>query len=267
MHKNLLALSVFLFVQISANAQKWEYGYGLHYQSPQGSMAHNINGATGVSFQAGYHLPVLKNKLSVNADFGSGRYGKQRVEQTFQSDAVQTPTNFMVNYINFANYTHLNLRYEMVSKGIVIPYVQMIGGRQTLGTRVRINEYDEGFGGDGCEPLENDVTFRKRTMVWGYGGGVLVNLTSNKQRRCSENDILINFSVSQIRGGSMDYVNVKQLEQVQSTPEPDETGKAFTIPFININTNNIHNHTVARVYNSPLQQLQFRLGVIFRIEE
>lgn len=267
MQKNLLSLSLLVFIQVAATAQKWEYGYGLHYQNPQGTMSNNINGAAGVSFQVGYHLPFLKNKLSVNLDLGSGRFGKKRVEQTFQSDPSQAPANFMVNYINFANYTHLNLRYEVVSKGMIIPYVHMIGGRQSLGTRVRINEYDDDFGSDGCEPLENDVTFRKRTMVWGYGGGVLVNLTAGKQRRCTENDLLINFSVSQIRGGNLDYVNVKQLEQVNSAPQPDETGKAFTVPFININTNNIHNHTVARVYNSPLQQLQFKLGVIFRIEQ
>lgn len=266
MQKIILALSAFLFVAISASAQKWEYGYGLHYQNPQGSMKENINGAFGIGFQVGYHLPVLKNKLSVNVDLGSGRYGKKRMEQTFQSDAVQTPTNFMVNYINFANYAHLNLRYEVLSKGAVIPYVHMMGGRQTLGTRVRINEYDEEFGGDGCQPLENDVTFRKRTMVWGYGAGMLVNLTANKQRRCSENDVLINFSVSQIRGGNVDYVNVKQLEEMHSTPQPEEDGKSFTVPFINVNTNNIHNHTVARVYSSPLQQMQFKLGIIFRLE-
>jgi hypothetical protein len=33
--------------------------------------------------------------------------------------------------------------------------------------------------------------------------------------------------------------------------------------FVNLNTNHIHNHTVAQLYNSTLQQLQVKLGLLF----
>lgn len=263
----LFLLPFFLLCSITLNAQQWEFGLGLSNQTPRGSMADNISGANGGNFHFGYRLPVVKNKFVVSVDFGSGRFGKKRIEQTFQNDVVQTPTNFMVNYINYANFSHLNLRYEILSKGNVIPYVHFIGGRQTLGTRVRINVHEDQVGGDECVPLEDEVTFRKRSMVWGYGGGLMIGLVNPENSKTFRSGIMLNLSVSHIRGGNMDYVNVKQLEQVSTPPQPNDGSKEWAVPFTNLNTNNIHNHTIARVYNSPLEQLQFRIGLIFKFDE
>jgi hypothetical protein len=261
-----LLLPIFLLFCITLNAQQWEYGFGFANQTPLGTLADNINGANGGNFHFGYRLPIAKNKFVASLDFGSGRFGKKRMEQTFQSDVVQTPTNFMVNYINYGNFSHLNLRYEILSKGYVIPYVHIIGGRQTLGTRVRINVHEDQVGGDECVPLEDEVTFRNRSMVWGYGGGLMVDINPEKSNNF-RSGIMLNFSVSHINGGNMDYVNVKQLQQVSTPPQPGDGSKEWSVPFANLNTNNIHNHTIARVYNSPLEQLQFRIGIIFRFEE
>lgn len=255
-----------LTLSSAAFAQHFEWGLGFANQTPQGSMSDNIRGANGISTQIGYRIPVLKNKFVVSAEFGTGRYGKERVEQTFQNDVVTTPTNFMVNYINFANFSHLNLRYEILKDKKVVPYVHVTGGRQTLGSRVRINVHEDQVGGDECIPLEDEVTFRKRNMVWGYGGGVLVNLLSANDRKAGIPYVRLNFSVTQIQGANMDYINVKQLQQVQTLPEPNDGSKEWAVPFTNLNTNNIHNHTIARVYNSPLRQLQFRLGILINLE-
>lgn len=260
-------LPLFLLLSHVTIAQHLEWGFGYVNQTPKGTMADNINAANGFSTQIGYRIPILKNKLVVSTEFGTGRYGKKRIEQTFQSDVVQTPTNFMVNYINFANFSHLNLRYEVLKDKKVIPYVHVTGGRQTLGTRVRINVHEDQVGGDECVPLENDVTFRKRNMVWGYGGGLLVNLLSKRDMQLGIPYIRLNLSVTQIRGNDIEYINVKQLQQVATPPNPNDGSKEWAIPFTNVNTNNIHNHTIARVYNSPLQQLQFRLGLLISLDE
>ncbi len=259
-------LPLFLFISSVTVAQNFEWGLGFVNQTPLGSMSDNIRGANGINTQFGYRIPVLKNKFVITTEFGTGRYGKQRLEQTFQNDVVTTPTNFMVNYINFANYSHLNLRYELVKDKKVIPYVHVLGGRQTLGTRVRINIHEDQVGGDDCVPLEDEVTFRKRNMVYGYGGGILVNLLSKQEIKSGLPYIRLNFSVTQIEGRNMDYINVKQLQEVQSIPQPNDGSKEWAVPFTNLNTDNIHNHTIARVYNSPLRQLQFRLGVLISLD-
>jgi hypothetical protein len=260
-------LPLLLLFSNFAKAQHFEWGTGFINQTPQGTMSDNIRAANGFGTQLGYRIPILKNKLVISSEFGSGRYGKKRLEQTFQNDLVQTPTNFMVNYINFSNFSHLNLRYEILKDKKWTPYVHITGGRQTLGTRVRINVHEDQIGGDECVPLEDEVTFRKRTMVWGYGGGVMINLLSKQDMKLGIPYVCLNLSVSQIQGGNLEYINVKQLEQLTTPPTANDAGKEWGVPFTNLNTNNIHNHTIARVYNSPLKQLQFRVGIILSLEE
>jgi hypothetical protein len=139
--------------------------------------------------------------------------------------------------------------------------VQLLGGYQSLGTRVRINVYDENDRDD-CKPLENEVTFRKGSMVWGYGAGLIMKL-GTKSHCNPMNGASINLSVSRIHGNRIDYVNVKQLEQPAATQPTTDDSKPLTMRFVNINTNHIHNHTVAQLHNSALQQLQVKLGLLF----
>ena len=261
MKKLLLLLFTICFFQFSY--AQWELGFGYTNQTALGEMATNINAAHGFHFQTGYRLPIPGRHFVASLETGTGRYGKKKITQTFQSEDVTEPTEMPVNYINFANYTHVNLRFEIVRKGKIIPYVQMLGGIQTLGTKVRINIHEAQVGNDDCLPLENQVTFRKSTMTWGYGGGVLINLSRN---RCGEmnNGSQLNISVSRIQGKRIDYVNVKQLEQ-PANRQPTDESKPLTMQFVNLNTNNIHDHTVARVYNSPLQQLQIKVGLLFKL--
>lgn len=242
---------------------QFEFGFGYSNQSPLGDMGGNINAAHGFNFQAGYRLPFAGNRFVVSVETGTGRYGKKKVTQSFQNEDMSTAAEYPVNYINFANFNHLNLRYEVVKNKAITPYVQVVGGYQSLGTRVRINVYDENDRDD-CKPLENEVTFRKGTMTWGYGAGLLMKLRS--KAACNPFDgTSINLSVSRIHGNRIDYVNVKQLEQPVATQPANEETKALTMQFVNLNTNHIHNHTVARLYNSPLQQLQVKLGLLFEL--
>ena len=238
-----------------------EMGFGYSNQTPLGNMAENISPAHGFNFQLGYRLPFAGKQFVASFETGNGRYGKQKVTQSFQNEDMSTAAEYPVNYINFASFNHLNLRYELVKNKNVTPYVQVLGGRQSLGTRVRINVYDEN-NRDDCAPLENEVTYRKGTMVWGYGAGLLMKLGARS--KCSQQSgTSLNLSVTRIHGGRIDYVNVKQLEEpVATQPAPDDS-KPLTMQFVNINTNRIHNHTVAQLYNSPLQQLQVKLGLLF----
>lgn len=250
-------------VYLTSFAQ-FDFGFGYSNQSPLGDMAGNINAANGFNLNVGYRLPFAGNHFVVSYETGSGRYGKKKVTQYFQSEDMSTPAEYPVNYINFANYNHLNLRYELLKNKTIIPYVQVLGGYQSLGTRVRINVYDEN-NRDDCAPLENEVTFRKGSMTFGYGAGLLMKLRSKAP--CNPfGGTSINVSVSRIHGKRIDYVNVKQLEQPVTTQPTNDDSKPLTMQFVNLNTNHIHNHTVAQLYNSPLQQLNVKLGLLFDLK-
>jgi hypothetical protein len=259
MKKLLLAVTA-AFASFTCFAQV-EFGFGYSNQSPLGDMAGNINAAHGFNLQAGYRLPFAGKQFVVSFETGTGRYGKKKVTQSFQNEDMSTAAEYPVNYINFANYNHLNLRYEILKNKAITPYVQLLGGYQSLGTRVRINVYDENDRDD-CKPLENEVTFRKGSMVWGYGAGLIMKL-GTKSHCNPMNGASINLSVSRIHGNRIDYVNVKQLEQPAATQPTTDDSKPLTMRFVNINTNHIHNHTVAQLHNSALQQLQVKLGLLF----
>lgn len=259
MKKTILAFAG-ICLYLTSFAQ-FEFGFGYSNQSPFGDMGANINAAHGLNLQVGYRLPFAGKQFVASLETGSGRYGKKKVTQSFQSEDMSTPAEYPVNYINFANYNHLNLRYEITKNKAITPYIQVLGGYQSLGTRVRINVYDENDRDD-CKPLENEVTYRKGSMTFGYGAGLLMKLRS--KATCNPlSGTSINLSVSRIHGNRIDYVNVKQLEQPISTQPADDESKPLTMQFVNINTNHIHTHTVAKLYNSPLQQLQVKLGLLF----
>ncbi|NCU05128.1 MAG: porin family protein [Chitinophagaceae bacterium] len=259
MKKLLLAVTAF-FVSLTSFAQI-EFGFGYSNQSPLGDMAGNINAAHGFNFQIGYRFPFAGKQLVASFETGTGRYGKKKVTQSFQSEDMSTPAEYPVHYINFANYNHLNVRYELVKNKAITPYVQAMGGLQSLGTRVRINVYGEDDRDD-CAPLENEVTFRKNTFTYGYGAGLLMKL-GGKSTCSPMSGTSINLSISRIHGGRIDYVNVKQLEQPAPANQDNGESKPLTMQFVNLNTSRIHNHTVAQLYNSPLQQLQVKLGILF----
>jgi hypothetical protein len=261
MKKTLLIVTGVFLYQFSF--AQFDFGFGYSNQSPLGNMGENINAAHGLNLQLGYRLPMAGKQFVVSFETGTGRYGKKQVTQSFQNEDMSTAAEYPVNYINFANFNHLNLRYEIVKNKAITPYVQVLGGYQSLGTRVRINVYDENDRDD-CKPLENEVTFRKGTMVWGYGAGLTMKLRA--KGTCNPlSGSSINLSVSRIHGNRIDYVNVKQLEQPVVSQPANNENKPLTMQFVNLNTNHIHNHTVAQLHNSPLQQLQVKIGLLFEV--
>nr|WP_294905786.1 hypothetical protein [uncultured Lacibacter sp.] len=245
------------------SAAQFDFGFGYSNQAPLGDMAGNISSAHGFNAQVGYRLPIAGKQFVVSFETGTGRYGKKVVTQSFQNDDMSMAAEYPVHYINFSNYSHLNFRYELVKSKAITPYVQVTGGHQSLGTRVRINVYENRD--DDCAPLENEVTFRKHVFSYGYGAGLLVKFKTKSNCNAMSGTSL-NLSVNRIHGGRIDYVNVKQLEQPAPTQPNNGETKPLTMQFVNLNTSRIHNHTVARLYNSPLQQLHVKLGLLFDIQ-
>ena len=70
---------------------------------------------------------------------------------------------------------------------------------------------------------------------------------------------MVDLSANIIRGGTMEYINTKHLMDAQSMSDPE--GKPLEVKFINVNTQSMHEHTVAQVYTSSLRMLEFRAGI------
>ncbi|MBI1783171.1 MAG: hypothetical protein HYR66_17670 [Sphingobacteriales bacterium] len=86
------------------------------------------------------------------------------------------------------------------------------------------------------------------------------DLTVNKFFKSRSNNWAIDFSLNYLTGGTLDYLNVRHLQD-----NATGTGKEFMVKFVNVTTNEIHEHKVAEVYTSKLNQLDLRIGFLYRL--
>ena len=98
-------------------------------------------------------------------------------------------------------------------------------------------------------------------MYWGAGVGFQIDPSIFSKHK---KDLPVKFDVSinTIRGGKLDYINTKNLKDEQDLPSG---GKPLLVKFINVSTQDIHEHTVAEVYTSALRIVEIKAGLIMRI--
>ena len=77
----------------------------------------------------------------------------------------------------------------------------------------------------------------------------------------------IDITVNKISGGNVDYINTKHLEAEPTQTTPSDKSHPLNIQFINVNTQTIHEHQVAELYNSPLRMMDIKIGMIFKLGE
>jgi hypothetical protein len=239
---------------LSANSQQWKLTGNYSLGIPRQQMEKNIQPVH--SLQAGvlYQLRHLK-QLSLGAELGIGSYASKRIEQTFQFSnnvASVVPVNYNSNTFNANLQARLNL---MNDKNHIVPYINAKGGLYNFFSNIYV---DDPRDADGCHALVQKNIINDKTLYWSAGGGLQINpaIFSKKKRK---DNVLIDISANTIRGGTMDYINTKHLVDAQTVTDPG--GKPLQVQFINANTQQIHEHTVAQVYTSALRLLEFRAGV------
>lgn len=255
--KYISTLSLIIAFSFSATSQ-WKINVGYSAGIPRQEMSKNIQ--TVHSLQAGimYQVPQVK-LLSVGLEAGYGSYASERIDQTFQFDnntSSVVPVNYNSNAFNINLNTRLNL---LPSKYAVIPYITAKGGLYNFYSTIYVEDpHDD----DGCKPLERDNIINDNTLYWSAGGGLQIDPSVFSKRK-RQSVVVIDIGANLIRGGSMDYINTKELMDAQTAGTPDS--KPMSVPFVNASTQSIHEHTVAQVYTSPLRLLEFRAGVVIRL--
>jgi hypothetical protein len=248
-----LFLSIVFF---SASSQQWKITGNYSLGIPRQEMSKNIPPAH--SFQGGllYQLPAPLKQLSVGIELGIGLYANRRIEQTFQFNnnvAAVVPVNYSSNVFN----ANLRTRFNLLSdKNYVIPYVDAKAGLYNFFSNIYIEDPEDP---NGCRALERENIINDKTMYWSAGGGLQIDpalFSKNKKR----GKVLIDISANAIRGGTLNYINTKDLIDAQTINDPE--GKPVSVTFVNASTQEIHEHTVAQVYTSALRLLEFRAGVL-----
>jgi len=226
---------------------------------PLQTLAKHTQPAHQAVFTGNFRLPVKAHPyFFAGIELGIGNYAHKTIEQTFKfSDGTTTRTDVRYNSnIGFANAV---FRYDIPFKGRVVPYVNLKGGVTSLFTGIYVEDPKNP---DGCEALDKDLAFKDATMTYSYGGGFRINISKQKNGRHS---YLLDLGVNNTRGGNVDYLNVKDLgEHDHSTMGGTSDAKPLTTKFINVNTQSIHEHQLAEVYNSPIRILQINLGLVVK---
>jgi hypothetical protein len=250
-----LFTSFCLLFTITVSAQL-EAGGGYTMSVPLGEMRHNIAPVHSFQLQGAYALPSTRGKLAFGLETGIGTYAQFNKEQTFQfpgGNITRTRVNYTSNVLSGA----LTVRYNLTRKGKLTPFVALKPGYQHFYSNIYVEDPRDP---DGCRALEQENILKDGAAVMGYGGGLRYNLGKGPNNRGTH---WIEFSADYLQGGRIDYINTRQLKdghQHNAQGAGDGTAKPLLVRFVNVSTQNIHDHSVAEVYNSRINLLNLRLS-------
>jgi hypothetical protein len=240
--------SLFLQAQYSGSVS-----YAL--SAPQGDMAKNIKPVHSVQLAAMRQLPGCLSRIHLGIEGGIGTYAQLTRQQTFvftDGSSTQTDVLYSSNVINGG----LMSRVDLVQGKKITPYVTGKAGYAKFYSNINVQDPEDV---DGCRPLERRSLIKDGTFTTAYGGGFKVDVTARRNKKKGID--FIDFSVTRVGGGSIDYINTKKLkDHYHSAADTDPKSRPLVQRFINVNSQAIHEHQVAEVYNSPLRLVEFRIG-------
>lgn len=254
-------LYLLLFVGIcnSASSQLRLYG-GYAGAAPKGEMAENIKMLHSINLGAEHSLPGICDRVLAGLDFNLGTYANESKEQTFNFGNGTSTKTFV---IYSSNVVQLNLTAKalLLKNSMVTPYLNGKIGWASFYSNIFIEDpEDEG----GCKALDQKNILKDGTIMGAYGGGLMLDL-SIFSGKCQKGARYIDFSVNDVRGGNVSYINTKKLIDA-ANPPTNTTGKSVNVKFINATTQQIHEHQVAEVYTSPMRFLEFKIKAVFSLK-
>jgi hypothetical protein len=254
-----LFISCLLYFNAISQSIKFTGGYSLGL--PQQQMQQNIQAIHSVQIGGLYQLPNQWKNMSVGLELGVGMYAHKKITQTFNFDA-NTSTDVPVNYNSNVFNANLQTRYNLLDedKHMIVPYINAKAGLYNFYSNVNIEDPNDP---DGCHPLDKKNLINDRTFYWGGGVGFQIN-PSLFARRKNDGPVKIDLSINTIYGGKIDYINTKHLKDEEEIPQTG--GKPLLVKFMNVSTQDIHQHKVAQVYTSALRLFEIRAGIILNTD-
>jgi hypothetical protein len=249
--KHLYTTLIGAFVLGTSMAQL-SIGSGYQLALPLGQMKTNINPTHSMTVAGLYQLRNNMQQLSLGLEFGLGSYAQKNMEQTFTfSNGNQTVTN--VNYSSNMWQAAALVRYDLLKRSNITPYVSSKVGYNRLYANIRI---DDPRDADGCHPLDRKSLLGDGTMTASAGLGVKLDMAAFS-RSWDRGQGWFDLNVNYTTGGTVSYINTRKLSS--ATTASSEGAQPLNLQFINVNTQNIHQHQVAEVFTSPLRMLQVQL--------
>lgn len=247
---------LFTFFSFSSFSQ-FSYTIGYTLGVPKEQMATNIKAAHGLSTGLYFQLPGALSRVQAGMDIGYSTYASTRKKQTFNFDNGSS-TETWVNYSSNIFQTNLVSKVMIIQDKKLMPYLSGKVGYTSFFSNIYIEDpHDQG----GCKALDKKTLIKDGTFSAGYGGGIQLDW-SLFSKRTEKGRRYIDISVNKISGSNIDYINTKKLVDA-ANPPVGTNGKPLNVKFINATTQEIHEHQIAEVYNSPLKLLEFKVNAVF----
>jgi hypothetical protein len=225
---------------------------------PQQSMANHITAVHQFGISGQYTLPNYLQFLSIGGEIGIGSYANLRVPTTF-SFGNGNPTSTYINYNSDVFHANVFATVSWRNKSAFTPYLTLKTGRYFLESSILVEDPKDI---DGCRPLESETLLEDKTHSITYGGGLRFELPSRVLTHANKH--YIDLQVTRTIGGTVDYINTRQLQHVNHqmpvTTQDDGYLRPLEMKFINVQSNVVHEHRIAEVYSTPLMLLQIKLG-------
>ena len=249
----------FIFLGCLAFSSKAQLQAGFNYSMaiPLKEMNHNINLTHSLVMDARYQFKGAAKNFWVGSQLGAGIYAMNTEKETYQFGNGET-TEANVRFTSQVFNAHLVAGADLLSNTAFIPYVTAKGGVSNFYTRIYIPDpSDEGS----CKPLENKNVYKDATWSAGLGGGV--KIAGDKiVKHLHSKDVWFDLSVNYLTGGSVSYLNAKHVMDDNTNPDV----KTYNLTFVHVTTNEIHQHKVAEIFTSRINQLDIKLGLFVKLK-
>jgi hypothetical protein len=109
--------------------------------------------------------------------------------------------------------------------------------------------------------VETDILKEDGTMIASFGAGFRWDL-SNLFKKMNEGRLFMDLNANFTQGGYVDYMNTDAPDS--ANPHTHTSSTDVEADFLNTQTQVIHKHHVGYLYTSPVQMMDYRLGIVFR---
>lgn len=253
--------TVFIATSIAATAQV-QGGFSYSLSLPRQEMQQNIRPAHSMNVIFTSKFKKL-SKLSWGMEAGLGQYASFTKDQEIRFPDG-TGINTKVSYSSNITTIGVLSRFSFLKEAKVNPYLSGKLGYASFFSKVIVADPEDA---DDCKPLDKKTPIRDHSFYVAYGAGLQIDISSKKK----PNNAWLDISVNRLHGTKLDYINVKDIKNHinndPGNPVPtSDKSVPLSIKFVNVATQTIHEHQLAEVYTSPLQLLEFKIGVVWRLD-
>lgn len=239
---------------------------GTHFgtYSPFKNQMPKMGTVYGMGFNASYK-PFMNIPVAIDWTNHFGTYYNRTMQETYYFNETSSTTTD-VTYTSKMRTNLLGLKVDLTNEySAVRPYITPQIGWSTLKSKIYIADPNDV---DDCQPLDRRTNHIFRGTVYGGEVGLQVDMNKLFKGIGTENTHFLYISGSYLRGFQMfEYINQKHMQQHEHGVHQDgtiegEDGRALTTQFVNVTTNEIHEHKIAEVYNTPYEMWGLKIGYV-----